>query len=83
VDVPALDLPALDLPALDLPVPRMSRLAVATACLVVVASLAWILVSWRMLRSPLIDAVGEAAGTVFLALLIVSVIGALRRSRRR
>jgi hypothetical protein len=63
--------------------PKMSRLATIVVCLVVVASLAWVVVSWRVLRSPLIDAVGEAAGSVFLALLIVSVIGALRRSRRR
>ncbi len=70
-------------PVEDAATPKMSRLATIVVCLVVVASLAWVVVSWRVLRSPLIDAVGEAAGSVFLALLIVSVIGALRRSRRR
>ncbi len=63
--------------------PRMSRLAAVIVYLVVVVSLGWVLFSWRVLRSPLIDAVGEAAGSVFLALLIVSVLGALRRSRKR
>jgi hypothetical protein len=62
---------------------KMSRLALATVVLVVALAVTWILVSWRMLHSPLVDAVGEAAGTVFLALLVVSVVGAVRRSRRR
>jgi hypothetical protein len=67
----------------DAPVPRMSRLAITIVILVVIGAVAWVLLSWRVLRSPLVDAVGEAAGSVFLALLIVSVVGALRRSRRR
>jgi hypothetical protein len=62
---------------------RMSRLAFSAAVLVVALAVAWILFAWRVLNAPLLDAVGEAAGAVFLGLLIVSVVGALSRSRRR
>ncbi len=41
----------------------------------------WFGVSWLVLRSPVVDAVGEAAGGVVTVLVVVSVFGAFRRSR--
>lgn len=44
-------------------------------------ALAWFLVSWAMLDSPVVDAVGETLGGVMLVLVVVSVVGAVRRGR--
>ncbi|MFG2037991.1 hypothetical protein [Dactylosporangium sp. NPDC048998] len=46
--------------------------------IVAVASLAYFLVSWRVLHSPLTEAIGETAGSLAVVLLIVSVIGTAR-----
>jgi hypothetical protein len=40
--------------------------------------LAWFLVSWLVLGSPLTDAIGETVGSLAAILLIVSIIGAAR-----
>jgi hypothetical protein len=50
--------------------------------LVVVAAAGWLFMSWLVLDSPLVDAIGETAGSVALGLVLVSILGALRRSRR-
>ena len=60
----------------------MSRLAFVVVALVVVASATWLLVSWIVLKSPLADAIGETAGSLSVALVLVSVVGSLRRSGR-
>jgi hypothetical protein len=39
-------------------------------------------VSWKVLDAPLVDAIGEALGGVLAILVIVSVIGEVRKSRR-
>jgi hypothetical protein len=57
----------------------MSRLAIAGVVLTVVLALTWFYVSWRVLKSPLTDAVGETVGSLAVVLLIVSIIGAIRR----
>ncbi|WP_431922758.1 hypothetical protein [Micromonospora wenchangensis] len=46
------------------------------------AVVGWFLFGWLVQRQGFIDSVGEAAGTGFALLLIVSVIGTVRRSRR-
>ncbi|SCG66650.1 hypothetical protein [Micromonospora rifamycinica] len=46
------------------------------------AVVGWFLFGWLVQRQGFIDSVGEAAGTGFGLLLIVSVIGTVRRSRR-
>ena len=46
------------------------------------AALVWFAVSWVVLDSPAVDAAGEAAGGVLALLVVVSAVGALRRSRR-
>jgi hypothetical protein len=57
----------------------MSRLAFAGVVLTVVLSLTWFYVSWQVLESPLTDAVGETVGSLAAVLLIVSIVGAIRR----
>ncbi len=53
--------------------------AVAIGALAVV----WFATSWLVLGSPVVDAAGEAAGGVLALLVLVSTVGALRRSRNR
>ncbi|GAA2351074.1 hypothetical protein [Dactylosporangium salmoneum] len=55
----------------------MAKLGVAV---VAIATLAWFLVSWLVLHSPLTDAIGETAGVLAGVLLVVSVIGTVRAS---
>jgi hypothetical protein len=45
-------------------------------------TLGWFGVSRWALGSPVVDAAGEAAGGVMTLLLLVSVVGSVRRSRR-
>jgi hypothetical protein len=42
----------------------------------------WFLFGWLVLQQGFIDSVGEAAGTGFALLLLVAIIGSVRRSRR-
>lgn len=57
----------------------MSRLAVAGVVLTVVAAVTWFYISWQVLKSPLTDAVGETVGSLAAVLLILSIVGAIRR----
>jgi hypothetical protein len=45
-------------------------------------AMGWFGVSRFVLGSPVVDAIGEAAGGVVAVLVLVSVVGAVRRSRR-
>jgi hypothetical protein len=63
---------------MEAPAP-MSRAAMAAVALVGLLAVAWFVVSWRVLGSPLVDAVGEAAGGILALLVIVSIFGAVRR----
>lgn len=63
-------------------VERRDERAGAVALLAIVAVMvAWFGVSWLALNSPVLDAAGEAAGGVLTLLVLVSVVGAVRRSR--
>jgi hypothetical protein len=55
-----------------------SPLAMIGVGTVGVLGLAWFLVSWLVLGSPLTDAIGETVGSLAAILLIVSIIGAAR-----
>jgi hypothetical protein len=79
---PVVSVPAQRAPVHDEPNERMSRLALVMVALVVVAAASWLFMSWLVLDSPLIDAIGETGGSVALGLVLVSILGALRRSRR-
>jgi peptidoglycan/LPS O-acetylase OafA/YrhL len=57
---------------------RLARIGVIGVALLAVA---WFGVSWAVLHSPVMDAVGEALGGVLLILVLLSALGALRRSR--
>lgn len=41
----------------------------------------WFVVSWAIMDSPIVDALGEALGGMTFVLLIVSVVGVLRKAR--
>ena len=58
---------------------RMSRPAIAGVVLTVALSLIWFYVSWQVLGSPFADAVGETVGSLAAVLLIVSIVGAIRK----
>jgi hypothetical protein len=62
------------------PAERMSGAAkVGTGTIVALAG-GWFFYSWRVLKSPLIDAVGETAGATMVLLVVISLAGALRRN---
>jgi hypothetical protein len=48
---------------------------------IVTLAVGWFGVSWLAMKSPIVDAVGEAAGGVVTVLVVMSVVGAFRRSR--
>ncbi len=60
---------------------RLSRLAAAGVASTIALTVGWFLVSWVVLNSPVVDALGEALGGVALVLVLVSIFGALLRSR--
>jgi hypothetical protein len=41
--------------------------------------MSWFLISWVVLSSPLTDAIGETIGSLVVVLLLVSIVGAVRR----
>jgi hypothetical protein len=50
--------------------------------LVAVSLVGWFLFGWLVLGQGIVDSAGEALGSGFAVLLIVSIVGTLRRSRR-
>jgi hypothetical protein len=43
----------------------------------------WFLFGWLVLRQGVVDSAGESVGTAFALLVVVSIVGTLRRDRRR
>ncbi|PZF89239.1 hypothetical protein [Micromonospora deserti] len=66
----------------DEPTERVSTATVVAYVVAGVILVGWFLFGWLVLRQGFVDSVGESAGAGFALLLIVSVIGTLRRSRR-
>ncbi|MEU1399580.1 hypothetical protein ABZ403_26395 [Micromonospora zamorensis] len=60
-------------------VSRATMIAYAVAATLLVG---WFLFGWLVLRQGFVDSVGESAGAGFALLLIISVVGTVRRSRR-
>jgi hypothetical protein len=81
VDIPAPGRPIEEVP--EEPYDLDSRSETLALTGIVTLAVGWFGVSWLMLKSPVVDAVGEAAGGVVTVLVVVSVFGAFRRSRRR
>jgi hypothetical protein len=61
----------------------MSRLALVGVVATITLALSYFVISWQMLNSPLVDAIGETAGGTLLALVLISFVGALLRANRR
>ncbi|NGM12544.1 hypothetical protein O3597_22805 [Verrucosispora sp. WMMA2044] len=60
----------------------VSTATVVAYAIVGVVLFGWFLFGWLVLQQGFIDSVGEAAGTGFALLLIVAIVGSVRRSRR-
>ncbi|ROT34012.1 hypothetical protein [Micromonospora sp. HM5-17] len=66
-------------PAPAEPVSRATVLAYATVAVLLVI---WVLFGWLVQRQGFVESLGEGLGAAFTLLLIVSVVGTVRRSRR-
>lgn len=53
--------------------------AVLVALVLAVLAAGWFLMSWTVMHTPPVEAVGEALGVAFGLLILVSVVGAVRR----
>ncbi|MGC4856063.1 hypothetical protein ACLQ24_22375 [Micromonospora sp. DT4] len=61
---------------------EVSRATVFAYAFAAALLVGWFLFGWLVLRQGFVDSVGESAGAGFALLLIVSVVGTVRRSRR-
>ncbi|WP_203708388.1 hypothetical protein [Asanoa iriomotensis] len=59
----------------------VSRLTVASYALLLVLLFAWFLYGWLVQQQGLVASIGEAAGSGFAILVIVSIVGSIRRAR--
>ncbi|MFF5176589.1 hypothetical protein ACFY2Q_00980 [Micromonospora sp. NPDC000316] len=64
------------------PPDEVSRATVVAYGIAAAVLLGWFLFGWLVLQQGFIDSVGESAGAGFALLLIISVVGTVRRSRR-
>ncbi|MEV1146126.1 hypothetical protein [Micromonospora sp. NPDC049799] len=60
----------------------VSTTTVVAYTLAAVLLVGWFLFGWLVQRQGFVASVGEAAGTGFGLLLVVAVVGTVRRSRR-
>ncbi|MEU4565680.1 hypothetical protein [Micromonospora sp. NPDC023956] len=65
------------------PASTVSTATVVAYAMAGAAVLGWFLFGWLVLQQGFIDSVGESAGAAFALLLIVSIVGTVRRGRRR
>ena len=65
-------------PGRDAPV---SRATVIGYAVVAVGLVGWFLFGWLVERQGFVNSVGESAGTAFALLLVISIVGTVRRSR--
>jgi hypothetical protein len=65
-----------------LPDERVSTATVVAYVAAAVVLVGWFLFGWLVLEQGFVDSVGESAGAGFALLLVVSVVGTVRRSRR-
>lgn len=62
--------------------PGMARGAQLVLMLVSLALFGWFLYAWRVRGIRMADAAGESIGTALVLLILVSIVGAIRRGRR-
>ncbi|MEV1287807.1 hypothetical protein [Micromonospora sp. NPDC049679] len=60
----------------------VSRATMICYAFVAALLLGWFLFGWLVLRQGFVDSVGESLGTGFALLLVVAIVGTVRRSRR-
>lgn len=65
-----------------LPDGEVSTATVVAYAAAAVVLVGWFLFGWLVLEQGFVDSVGESAGAGFALLLVVSVVGTVRRSRR-
>lgn len=53
--------------------------AALVALVLVALATGWFLMSWTVMHTPPVEALGEALGVAFGLLILVSVVGAVRR----
>jgi hypothetical protein len=61
--------------------PPVSRATIIWYSLVAAMLFGWFLFGWLVLRQGFVDSVSESVGSAFALLLVVSIVGTLRRSR--
>ncbi|MEU9506957.1 hypothetical protein AB0D32_11830 [Micromonospora sp. NPDC048170] len=64
------------------PTEEVSTATVVAYAVAAIVLVGWFLFGWLVLEQGFVDSVGESAGAGFALLLIVSVVGTVRRSRR-
>ncbi|GLY26314.1 hypothetical protein Misp04_60450 [Micromonospora sp. NBRC 101691] len=63
--------------------PTVSTATVVAYAVAGAAVLGWFLFGWLVLQQGFVDSLGESAGAAFALLLVVSIVGTVRRGRRR
>lgn len=79
---PDADVPMNDEASASSGTQRVSRATVVWYSTLTVLLVGWFFFAWLVLGLNPVDAAGESLGTAFALLLIVSVIGTVRGSRR-
>jgi len=59
----------------------VSRLTVVSYMLLGAALFAWFLYGWLVQRQGFVASIGESAGTGFATLVLISIVGSIRRQR--
>jgi hypothetical protein len=84
--MPDSDLPAPERPpgraALGRAPTRVSTAIIIWYAVVAILLAGWFFFGWLVLRQGFVDSAGESIGAGFALLLIVSIVGTVRRSRR-
>ncbi|WP_422772941.1 hypothetical protein ACN28C_08255 [Plantactinospora sp. WMMC1484] len=69
-------------PASEPAPPPVSRATLLAYAVVAALLVGWVLFGWLVQRQGFVNSLGEGLGAAFTLLLIVSVVGSVRRHRR-
>jgi hypothetical protein len=59
---------------------KAARVITTGTIVLILIAIGWFMLSWRVMHTPAGDAAGEALGVTFALLIVVSVVGAIRRN---